>query len=237
MTRPGPKNLDATAAPSDERSQQASARSNCYGLLALVFRDAPTQEMVAQFRSGSLAEVLGECGYDVAEDLAGELAAVTEALSEDYTSVFVGPGHHVSPYASVHREGEGQLWGESTARVKRLIEAIGLSFEGNWDSIPDHIAVQFELMQRLTAHEACLWTQRVSTGPERLKVDEQLRRCLEVEEIFLREHLSTWIPRFCAKVLDTLAGRFYPEMAKLAESVVISDVERMTTVKDSLLSD
>ncbi len=234
MTIQGPESPEARARP-DDRQRQASDRSNCYGLLALTLRDELTPEAVAQLRSPPLADALGRFGCDAATDLAGELDVVTERLREEYTRVFVGPGPHVPPYASVHRDGEGQLWGDSTVQVKRFIEATGLSFEGNWDSIPDHVAVEFELMQRLTAHEAELWARTASAPAAEAKdVSERLRQCLRAQEAFLRDHLSAWVPRFCGGVLETSAGAFYRAMAGLARSIVLSDVEELSAAPSAL---
>ncbi len=209
----------------------ASARSSLYGLLALVFRDRPTPELVAQLGAPPLAGILDNLGYDVATALCGELESVAARLGEEYTRVFVGPGQHAPLYASVYHEGEGKLWGDSTVRVKRFIEALGLSFADNWESIPDHIAIQLELMQRLTAHEAQLYLGQIASVPahHQENQDEQLRRCLEVEEQFLRDNLCKWVPQFCDHILKITNASFYREMAKLAKSIVLADMERVAT--------
>ena len=65
MKNQGPKNTAATLVLEDEWRRQAVSRSNCYGLLAVVFRDVPTSEVVMQLRSPPLAETLRHLGYDV----------------------------------------------------------------------------------------------------------------------------------------------------------------------------
>jgi TorA maturation chaperone TorD len=226
------RNVETVAVPVDERHNWAVSRSNCYGLLALVFRDTPTPKVLEQLRSPLLTEALGRLGYDAAEDLAGDLEAVTERLSEEFTRTFVGPGAIVSLYASVNYEDEGQLWGDSTVWVKRFIETTGLSFKDNWGSIPDHIAIELELMQRLTAHEAQLWTSR-NSGVSRNKkdIDGQLCQCLEVQQRFLGEHLCKWAPRFCERIIKTCTSLFYREMANLTKSILASDIEETATAQ------
>ena len=235
MTNQNPKNTDALSASSEEGPQQASSRGNCYGLLALILRGPPTVQVVGQLRSGPLADALSDLGCDLTNDLAGELEAVTERLTEEYTLSFLGPGPHVSPYASVHHDAEGQLWGDSTVQVKRFVEGVGLSFEGNWDSIPDHIAIELELMQRLSAYEAELWARRaVATGPPQKDIDEQLSRCLAVEEKFLLEHLCVWVPKFCERLVATSTSLFYREMAGVTKAIVLSHVEQIAAVRNYL---
>ena len=216
----------------DQWHNQALSRSNCYGLLALVFRDTPTCEIVTRLRNPPLADVLKSIGYDITQHLTGKLEAVIARLHEQYTQTFVGPGPHISLYASVYRDNEGQLWGDSTVWVKRFIERTGLSFRDNWDSIPDHITIELELMQRLTAYEAQLWVPNSSRDSE--NTEKQLCQCLQVQEQFLSEHLCTWIPQFCERMLEASTSLFYREMARLTKSIVISDVEQVTAALRAL---
>ena len=137
----GIKDAAPRSLSTDQWRDQALSRSNCYGLSALVFRDTPTGDLVTQLRDPPLTEALSALGYDVDKYLAGELEAVTASLQEQFTQTFLGPGPHVSLYASIHTDGVGQLWGDSTVWVKRFIEQTGLCFRNDWDSIPDHIAI------------------------------------------------------------------------------------------------
>lgn len=229
--------MELSLAPPDEMRQQAAGRSNCYGLLALLFRDTPTPEVVARLRTPPLADALRDFGYDAAEELAGEPEAVAERLREEYTRVFIGPGSHVSLYASVHRSEEGQLWSDSTVRLKRFVEATGLSFEGHWDGIPDHVAVELELMQRLTAHEAELWAQmEEAPACDKDNLSVKLTRCLEAEDEFLREHLCMWIPQFCGRVSDQATLLLYGKLAVLTETVVLSDAEQVAAALSAIRS-
>ena len=217
-----------------ENGRQASDRSNCYGLLALVFRDTPTPEVVEQLRTPPLADALNGLGYDAAKDLAGDLEEVTRRLHQEYSQAFIGPGGHVPLFGSVHHQDEGELWGDSTVKMKKFIDATGLSFEGNWDSIPDHIAIQLELMQRLAAHEAELWSQKASAASQQAEsIDKQLHTCIEVEEQFLRDHLCTWAPGFCDRVVEAATGLFYREIAALTSSFVLADLDHVAaTLRD-----
>ena len=237
VTGRGLTHSESAAKSARDWSQRAASRSNCYGLLALVFRDVPTSETVTRMRSAPLAEVLRDYGYDIARDLAGEPGTVAERLGQDYTRAFVGPGEHVSPYASVHRADEGQLWGESTVQVKRFVQRTGLSFQGHWDSIPDHVAIEFELMQRLCGHEAELWPRATSGRPDQTASASELAQCVERQAELLRDHLSVWLPRFCQRVLDASNSPFYREMAKLAGSIVAADIEHVAAAKNVLEPD
>ncbi len=216
----------------DQWHSQALSRSNCYGLLALIFRDTPTPEVITQLRTPPLAQVLDDLGCNVTQHLTGELKEVTQCLCEQYTQIFVGPGPHISLYASIYHDGQGQLWGDSTVWVKRFIESTGLSFKDNWDSIPDHITIELELMQRLTACEAQLWSPNSSRDNE--KTNKQLCQCLHMQEQFLSEHLCIWIPQFCGRALETSTSPFYREMARLTKLVILSDIEQVKIAQSAL---
>ncbi|MFQ6034416.1 MAG: molecular chaperone [Sedimentisphaerales bacterium] len=249
MKRQSQKNPLGWPAVREQWREQAISRSNCYGLLALVFRGPPTRDVVERLRTPSLAQALNYLGYDVTQELAGELEALTERLRQQYTRIFSGPGPHVSLYASVHyakgpqpqkmaagSPNEGRFWGDSTVWVKHFIETTGLSFTGNWDSIPDHIAIELELMQRLTAYEAQLWASLPEQSHNKNNMGKQICQCLQTQEQFLRDHLCLWIPRFCKCVLETSTGTFYQKMTKLTKFLVLSDVENVVAAQ-SILSD
>ncbi len=235
MTDRNKENTDAAPMSAEQWRLQAISRSNCYALLALVFRDVLTPEVVAQFRSPSLSKSLGQFDSNVAQELAGDLESVAEHLRGRYTQTFIGPGPHVSLYASVHVSDERRLWGDSTIWVKKFIETTGLSISNDWDSIPDHIAIELELMQRLTDYEAKLWGSYLL--PETENTDKQLSQCLRVQEQFLREHLCAWIPQFCERVLQSSTSPFYREMAALTKSLVLSDAEEVKAVQTVLSCD
>jgi TorA maturation chaperone TorD len=232
------KNIEPEPTNADEWRSQATSRSNCYALLSVIFRDAPTSEIVSQLRTPSMTESFRRLGYDCTQDLAGGLDSVTKSLGEQYTQSFVGPAPHVSLYASVHFDDDGQLWGDSTVWVKRFIGTTGLSFEGNWGGIPDHIAIELELMQRLTAHEAQIWVDRLSGRSKKNEnLDSQLCCCLRAQEQFLCDHLAKWIPRFYGRVLETSSSLFYRKMAELTKLVVVSDVEHVAAAQIYLRCD
>jgi TorA maturation chaperone TorD len=232
MKKQSLKNTASRSLSTNEWHNQALSRSNCYGLLAVVFRDTPSCETVTQLTTPPLVEILNDLGCNVTQHLAGELQAVTACLHEQYTQTFIGPKGHVPLYASVYRNDEGRLWGDSTVWVKRFIERTGLSFENNWDSIPDHITVELELMQRLTACEAQLWLPDSSHGSK--NTDKQLCQCLQMQEQFLSEHLCVWIPQFCERVLEASTSLFYQEMVRLTKSLVFSDVEQVKAAQNIL---
>ena len=174
----------------------AEMRSGMYGLLARIYRQKPTKELLV---------LMEPCLSKIDQD------KMLFDLVTEYTRLFIGPGKHISPHESVHINSEGGLWGASTVAVSLFIKGIGFEFQVENSMIPDHISVDFELMQRLAHHEAQAWV----TGDDQTAID-----CLAVEHRFLKQHLIKWVPRFCEQVITETEFSFYREMAKLTRDFV-----------------
>ncbi len=200
----------------------AEKRSNIYGLLSLIYRQEPTVEIVRELRKPEFIQTLVELGVSVDKEFITQSDEQTvQDLSLEYTRLFIGPGRHIPPYESVHREGEGLLWGESTATVKKLIEFLGLRYRDDFSDMPDHISVEFELMQKLADRE----------NEAREQNDEQaILRCLEFQKKFIDDHLSQWIPTFCVKVAKTSDSSFYGQMAKLTREFIEFDKKQVNDI-------
>jgi len=199
-----------------DRAEHAQQRSNIYGFLARVYRKELTTEMLRQINNSGFREVLSELGvqlgdefYSVSDD------ELIENLAVEYTRLFLGPGRHISPHESIHYERDdgdwGKLWGASTVEVKKFVESLGLKYKESDTSIPDHISVELELMQRVIEKEKQAWNE--NNGKDALHY-------LKIEHMFMEDHLSKWIPEFCDKVTAEAEMSFYPEMAKLTKSFI-----------------
>lgn len=199
-----------------ERTTAARQRSNIYGLLSAVYRQEITSDLLQQIKAPRFLGVLstleiqweGEFFQNPEEELLGDLAV-------EYARLFLGPGKHISPHESVHhpREGaqSGRLWGESTVEVKKFIESSGLHYMSEYNGLPDHISVEFELMELLTLREELAWGEEDKDGA---------LSCLKMEKEFIEEHLIRWVPVFCEKVIREAGLPFYREIAELTKNFI-----------------
>ena len=199
-----------------QRMAVARQRSNVYGLLATVYREEVSADLLRQVKDPQFLGVLSDLGVQLANDffetsekeLLGELAV-------EYARLFLGPGKHISPHESIHHRRDGgrwgQLWGESTAEVKKFIESKGLSYDPEYKGLPDHISVELEFMQQLTLREKEAWKE---------EDEETALDCLKVEKKFIEEHLGRWVPVFCDKVIKEAELSFYREMAALTKNFI-----------------
>jgi TorA maturation chaperone TorD len=146
----------------------------------------------------------------------------------EYARLFLGPGKHISPHESVHHKKEGtqsgQLWGESTAEVKKIIESSGLEYKTEYTGLPDHISVELEFMQQVVLREEKAWQDDDA---------ETALLCQENEKKFVDEHLFRWIPDFCEKVINDAERSFYREMARLTQKFIEFEKEEINRLGEN----
>lgn len=206
----------------------ANHRSSIYGLLAAIYRSEATSDLLVQVKDPRFLGVLANLGLDLNGDFIQKPEdELLNDLAIEYARLFLGPGKHISPHESVHYQRDdgkwGQLWGESTVEVERFIKATGLSYEADYKGMPDHISVEFELMEALARQEAIALSENDKT---------KARRCLDVQRKFLEEHLIRWIPFFCEKVIKEAELPFYRAFAELTLRFINFDIQEINRNED-----
>jgi len=205
-----------TNSQNENTKELAGFRSNIYGFLAAVYRQELTSELLQQMKDHQFQEILSTLGIELSNGFFKKPEKeLLENLAVEYAYLFLGPGKHISPHESVHHKKEGsqsgQLWGELTAEVKRIIESSGLEYKSEFTGMPDHISVELEFMQHVVQRETQAWEA---------DDDKTALLCLKNEKIFVDEHLFRWIPEFCEKVIKTAESPFYREMARLTRRFI-----------------
>ena len=207
-------------------ADNASSRSHIYGLLATVFRQEPSAALVEELRSSQMKEVFGEMEIELGQEFHSTPALlVADVLAEEFTRLFLGPGRHISAHESIFAEVDGDsgsLWGATTVEVKKFIETTGLAYDPEYTGIPDHVSVEFEFMQRLSAWEADQWRQKHRGRAE---------YCADVQRRFLDRHLFRWLPQFMDAVITEATVPFYRSMAELSKNFVL--LERASFVEEA----
>jgi len=216
-----------------ERIAVARQRGQVYGLLATVYRQEPSPELLKEIKSPDHLEVLSDLGVQLKEDfLKSSDEEVLESLAVEFARLFLGPGKHISPHESVHHKRDdgdwGQLWGASTVEVKRFIETTGLSYDDAYKGMPDHISVELEFMQQVTQHEEQAWAEDDK---------DAAIYCQKIENKFIEDHLVKWIPDFCDKVAREAELPFYRDMAALTKNFIEFEKEEVTRLKSEFMED
>jgi len=196
--------------------EQAEHRSNIYGLLAAIYRQEMTSNLLKEIKNPQFMGVLSNLGIKLNNGFMKKPEQeLLEDLAVEYARLFIGPGKHISPHESVHHKRDdgqwGQLWGLSTAEVKKEIESAGLSYQSEFTGLPDHISVELEFMQQVIQAEEKAWQD----GDRNLALV-----FLEKEKKFIEQHLAEWIPDFCDKVIDEAELPFYGAMAELTKKFI-----------------
>ena len=189
------------------------ARMHSYRLFALIFRREPSDVDVASLRSAGFFDLLAENGcpnHDGAL-LSGELAV-------EFARLFLGPGEHISPHESVHRDdpGNAQLWGAATGQVQAFVEQLGLKYRDSFGELPDHISAELEIMARLVEVEA----DAEAAGDE-----TRQDRAIDAQKWFFGEHLGRWGTTFLKRVKAASTEAFYGGSASLAIEFLEAEAE------------
>ena len=185
-----------------EEARAATARSRLYGLLASVFRREPDDALLGEIANGRLGRQLAAAGFDLGDAIARQSPErLREALAEEFTRLFLGPGPHIAPYESVQlRRGSGILWGEETVAVKRFMEAAGFAFAEGFSDMPDHVSVELEFLSALARLEADAWGRGDRPAAA---------NALRWQQDFIARHAGKWMPAFCRKVRQDVRLPFY----------------------------
>ena len=216
-------------------NEQTRARSQLYAALAQCFCKP---EMASGSENGpdSLAHTLQQAAVAFDEQSLGQIAVelvdtleipkgeqqAEQALLDleiEYNRLFVGPGHPQNPpYESVQRHPRGfKQSGVIEAIVQdvaRQYAQAGLGMAADYHDLPDHVATELGFMAYLALQEA-----EADNGEREMWVER--------ERAFLRDHLSTWLPRFCRQVWETSRHPFYAALAQLTGAFVSLDTHQI----------
>jgi TorA maturation chaperone TorD len=207
----------------------ANFRSTIYGFLAAIYRQEVSSDLLQQIKDPQFLGVLTKLGIELNNGLFKKPEKeLLEALAVEYAYLFLGPGKHISPHESVHHKKEnaqwGQLWGESTAEVKKIIESSGLEYKTEYTGLPDHISVELEFMQQVILRE-----EQARQADDK----DMALLCLENEKKFIKEHLVRWVPIFCEKVIQEAELPFYREMAGLTKKFIEFERDETTRLDEN----
>jgi TorA-specific chaperone len=223
---------EAEAATPAERH---SARAALYSAAAGVFC-YPDDELVADLTHEETAAGLRSAGdtLDLCEEVEGLLGALgsteRDGLESAYNDLFGLPSddgtYPVVPYEAEYTVGdEVGRQQRRIATVVGLLEAFGVEPADQFDERQDHVVVELELLQVLSARRAVA----------RERGDADTATNLErAEAMVLDEHLGDFVPAFAHEVRRSTpdpneedasgASAVYRAAADLAEAIVTRDV-------------
>jgi len=184
-------------------NQQQTIRADIYLLLSTLFRQQPTNELIA-----FLSELETEQSESAMQQAWNELkqAAIEsqpEALSDEYQELFIGIGRgEVVPFASWHLT--GSLMEKPLASIRHDLALLGLEREEQVKEPEDHFSALCEVMSVLTGEEE------------------------ELQQVFFNKHLGTWFESLTKQVKNAENANFYRAVAELAQAFMTLEQVRFS---------
>lgn len=187
----------------DEQAQTTLSRAGFYRLFSRLFRSEIDEALLEQLQHPALRETLEYLGLQLPPE--SERHELLQTLAEEYTRLFVGPGKHLPPYASVYNKSdEGLLNGRETATVRRFIKGTGFKFNDTFKDFPDHISAELEYMETLVQHEY-----------DALVVDDvvEAEHSRVIQRNLFEDFIDTWMLTYCERVKAQAEHSFYQQLA------------------------
>ncbi len=188
--------------------QQQSMRSDIYLLLATLFRQPPTRELL-EFLSDLEFEDNGTPMAQAWSELSIASAKINlEAVEDEYHELFIGIGRgEVVPFASWHLT--GSLMEKPLADIRLDLSHLGLERSENVKEPEDHIAALCETMAFL-----CEQTE-------------------SAQKSFFNSHLAPWYERLVTQIADAQHTSYYHAVAKLMDAFLSLEKVSFTEAKVS----
>jgi TorA maturation chaperone TorD len=133
-----------------------------------------------------------------------------ETLKIDHSRLFIGPYKLLAPpYGSTYLDDHARVMTGSTMDVREWYreQGLGLAISGP----PDHIIVELEFMHYLI----CRQIDADYNSDSAMQVQYAQKR-----ELFVRSHLSRWIPDFVTTVEANAETDFYKTLARITKHIV-----------------
>ena len=198
-------------------------RAALYGFIARLFATEVDDDLLVQLRENLYRvngpnEHVNKGNRLIATYLSYAWDWCKEELAQDYVRTFVGhgtDGHSAAyPYESVFTANKRLLMQGARDEVLALYRSEGLDKSSTWILSEDHITVELEFMQALSARTA----DALRAGDE-----HEAERLFKVQEAFLADHLEAWVSLLAGEMRMFSNTDFYRGLAYLSEGHVESD--------------
>ena len=140
-----------------------------------------------------------------------------EPVEEEYARLFLAKPA-APPYEAYYLDPEGQnrVWIQS--ELEREYATVGLALAPSLKDLPDHIAVELELMSFLCAEEARAWEARAK---------EDAAKARERQRAFLGQHLGRWFPQFARRVREATSDGIFGVIIEAAYGFLHHELDRL----------
>lgn len=217
----------------DQLIELMELRARTYGLLSRLFLkevDAPTLEELQSMRfPTATGNAKVDEGYHLLYDyLKSAWEDSATELAIDYVRTFIGHGVNgysaAYPYESVYTSERRLMMQEARAEVLQTLRENHFK-RGNWNEGEDHIALEFEFMQRMSLRTA-----------EYLRAEDEQEAVhdIKTQHEFIQNHLLNWLPLLTADMRMFSHTMFYQGLAQLALGYVEEDGQVLAELLESV---
>ncbi|GGY87819.1 molecular chaperone [Pseudoduganella plicata] len=177
-------------------SGEEAARAELYGLLSMLFYQAPTPDLLAAIAAAP-AEGEGELP-DAWRALQGASAGVdAQAVHDEYEGLFIGTGKpEVFLYGSYYMS--GFLMEKPLALLRANLNRLGLQRTDDMPETEDHIAALCDVMRHL------------------ITSSDVIESSIGTQKAFFADHMQSWVQQMCGEIGAHPGARFYRHVAALA---------------------
>ncbi len=193
-----PVHAHAIDAAASSALDEETARSELYGLLALVYYAPPAPDFIADLRVASTEAPAAGAFLEASwQALVGVAREMTDAaIAAEYNALFGGVGKpEVYLYGSHFMS--GFLNEKSLARLRTELTSLGLARDEAMSETEDHIAYLCEVMRFLIAG------------------DDVAVANLTRQQSFFAAHMQPWVLNLCDDIQKHPKARFYAAVAEL----------------------
>ena len=187
---------------------EETARSELYGLLALVFYAPPTAELIANLRAAATdAPAAGAFLEEPWRVLVGAARELTdEAIRNEYNTLFGGMGKpEVYLYGSHFLS--GFLNEKPLAKLRTDLSSLGLARDDAMSETEDHLAYLCEVMRYLIAS------------------DDVAVANLTRQREFFATHIQPWVNTLCDNLEGHPRARFYAALGGLTRAFMAVEAQ------------
>ena len=209
-------------------------RARTYGLLARIFRVEVDGKFLEELRHLKFPTSTGnehvDYGYRTMYNyLKGTWEDTLLDLARDYARTFIGHGNNgrsaAYPFESVHTSEKRLLMQDARDEVLAVYRANLLKKGEEWNDCEDHIALELEFMQVMSARTA----KALKEGKE----DEAVEM-LKTQRAFVGQHLANWVPMFVSDIKYFSQTDLYIGAGELLLGFVQTEVEALDDLLDGV---
>jgi TorA maturation chaperone TorD len=187
--------------PASHALDEETARAEIYGLLSLLYYQAPSAELLAQLQ---VAVTEAPDAGAFLEEPWRELVAIARSLTAEqieveYSSLFGGVGKpEVYLFGSHYLS--GFLNEKPLARLRQDLAELGLGRSETMPETEDHVAYVFEVMRYLIAGEDVAVAN------------------LSRQQDFFTQHVQPWVGAMCQAIAAHPRAVFYAHVAAMTQA-------------------